>query len=315
MNEHVSVLLDECINALNIHEDGIYIDATLGRAGHSKAILAKLKKGHLYAFDKDQEAIDKCRHELQTSLDRVTLIHADFIHLKEELNKFGIQEVDGILFDLGVSSPQFDEASRGFSYRFDARLDMRMDQSQALDAYQVINQYEESELRNIFWQYGEEHYAHKIAHRIVERRKIKPISTTFELVEIIKECLPSYELRKKKHPAKQVFQAIRMAVNDELNHLAIALEEACDLLSVKGRLAIISFHSIEDRVVKNILKKHCEQERPDSRIAIKESDIPQADFSLINKKPIVASDQELSRNRRSHSAKLRIIERRKKSNG
>ncbi|QRG86169.1 16S rRNA (cytosine(1402)-N(4))-methyltransferase RsmH [Bulleidia sp. zg-1006] len=315
MSEHISVLLEESMEALNLHPDGIYVDATLGRAGHSTEILKQLSTGHLYAFDKDEQAIEECSLKLKDYEKKVTLIHADFSRMVEKLHELGVEKVDGILFDLGVSSPQFDQGERGFSYRFEARLDMRMDQKQDLDAYQVVNNYSAKELTDIFFKYSEERYAPKIASKICEVRAIQPIETTFELVDIIKSCLPAKELRKKKHPAKQVFQAIRMEVNDELGSLEQALNQACSLLEEGGRLAVISFHSIEDRMVKHILKKHCEVEQPDTRLPIKSRDIKQADFRLVHKKPILAKETELEINRRSHSAKLRVIERRIKEYG
>lgn len=311
MSQHISVLLEESLEALNIQANGTYVDATLGRAGHTKEILKRLKDGHLYAFDKDKEAIQTCQESLKEFEQKVTLIYSDFSKMKEKLNELKVTQVDGILFDLGVSSPHFDESERGFSYRFDARLDMRMDQSQSLDAYEVVNSYSEAQLRDIFFRYSEERYSSKIAKKIVQLRQEKPIETTFELVELIKTCLPQKELRKKKHPAKQVFQAIRMEVNNEVGGLKEALQQACDLLKPEGRLAVISFHSVEDRLVKTILKSKCEVKQPDRRIPIKEADLEKADFSLISKKPIVASSEELENNRRSHSAKLRVIERRK----
>ena len=315
MSEHISVLLEESLEALKILPEGIYVDATLGRAGHSVEILKKLTTGHLYSFDKDQQAIEECSLKLKSYAEKVTLIHADFSKMMEELQSLGVEKVDGILFDLGVSSPQFDQGNRGFSYRFEARLDMRMDQSQDLDAYQVVNHYSAKELKDIFLKYSEERYAPMIANKICKIRERKPIETTFELVNIVKSCLPAKELRKKKHPAKQVFQAIRMEVNDELGTLEQALNQACSLLKEGGRLAVISFHSIEDRMVKTILKKHCEIEKPDPRLPIRFEDIQQADFRLVYKKPILAKEAELENNHRAHSAKLRVIERRTKEYG
>lgn len=307
--KHVSVLLHETVDSLNVKPDGIYVDGTLGRAGHAKYLISKLTTGHLYAFDKDEQALEESKNNLEGYLDKVTMIHADFSSMKEELYKLGIEKVDGIMMDLGVSSPQFDDSERGFSYRFDARLDMRMNQEQDLDAEKIVNTYSEKELIRILREYGEERYAMSIAKAIVKRRSIKPIHTTFELVDVIKSALPAKELRKKGHPAKQTFQAIRIEVNGELSALQKGLEEALDLLDVNGRCAVITFHSLEDRIVKNTFKDYSSAPFVEPRIPLKVEQMEQASFQLINRKPILATQEELNENNRSHSAKLRVIER------
>ncbi len=307
--KHVSVLLHETVDSLNVKPDGIYVDGTLGRAGHAKYLISKLTTGHLYAFDKDEQALKESRINLEGSLDKVTMIHADFSSMQEELKKLGVEKVDGIMMDLGVSSPQFDDSERGFSYRFDARLDMRMNQEQELDAEKVVNTYSEKELVRILREYGEERYASSIAKAIVKKRSIKPIHTTFELVDVIKSALPAKELRKKGHPAKQTFQAIRIEVNGELTALQNGLEEALDLLDVNGRCAIITFHSLEDRIVKNIFRDYSSAPFVEPRLPLKAEQMEQASFQLINRKPILATQEELNENNRSHSAKLRVIER------
>lgn len=307
--KHVSVLLHETVDSLDVKPDGIYVDGTLGRAGHAKYLISKLTTGHLYAFDKDEQALEESRINLSDCLDKVTMIHADFSSMQEELHRRGITHVDGIMMDLGVSSPQFDDSQRGFSYRFDARLDMRMNQEQELDAEKVVNTYSESELVRILREYGEERYASSIARAIVKRRTQATIQTTFELVDVIKSALPARELRKKGHPAKQTFQAIRIEVNNELGALKKGLEEALDLLDVNGRCAIITFHSLEDRIVKNTFREYSSAPFVDPRIPLKAEQMEQASFQLVNKKPILATQEELDENHRSHSAKLRVIQR------
>lgn len=307
--EHISVLLHETVDMLNVKPDGIYVDGTLGRGGHAKLLISKLTTGHLYAFDKDEQALAESRENLKECLDKITMIHNDFSSMKEELKKYGIEHVDGIMMDLGVSSPQFDDPERGFSYRYDARLDMRMDREQELDAYQVVNTYELKDLIRILKTYGEEKYAVGIARAIVKRREAKPIETTFELVDVIKSALPNAILHKKGHPAKQTFQALRIEVNNELGALQKGLEEALDLLNVNGRCAIITFHSLEDRIVKNTFKDYSSAPYVEPKLPVKQSQIEQASFQLINRKPVVAMAEELEENHRSHSAKLRGIER------
>jgi 16S rRNA (cytosine1402-N4)-methyltransferase len=307
MDEHISVLLNESIEGLNIKEDGIYVDATLGRAGHSSHILSKLsERGKLYCFDKDNDAMEVSRNRLSAISPQFELIHSDFRKMKEELNKRGISSVDGILFDLGVSSPQLDNGERGFSYNYDARLDMRMNQEDKLDAYTIVNTYSETDLRQLIFNYGDERYASSIARNIVEARKVKPIVTTFELVDIIKRSVPAKYLRET-HPAKRTFQAIRIEVNDEMNGLKEALKDAMSLLKPKGRLVVITFHSLEDRIVKEAFKEASEPEKWNRYMPVTNV-TSSVEFAIVNKKPIVASEEELSINRRSHSAKLRILE-------
>lgn len=303
--EHVTVLLHEAVDYLDIKPDGIYIDGTLGRGGHSQLILSKLLTGKLYAFDKDQEAIKKVNIEDE----RFEIINADFRDMAYEMSIRNVEKVDGILLDIGVSSPQFDEASRGFSYRFDDRLDMRMDQSQALNAYEVVNTYSEDDLKRIFYEYGEEKYASSVAKNIIKYRKLNPIKTTFELVDIIKASLPNKELRKKGHPAKQVFQALRIEVNDELGALRQAIEQGAQLLNHKGRYAIITFHSLEDRIVKKMFNTLKQGEVLDARIPLMPDQIVESGFDVITRKPVLASSEELEANKRARSAKLRVLER------
>lgn len=307
--KHVSVLLNETVDLLNVKPDGIYVDGTLGRGGHTSLLLSRLTTGHVYAFDKDQQAIEESKVNLQKYEGKVTFIHSDFGNMKEALKEYGISKVDGVMMDLGVSSPQFDDPSRGFSYRFDARLDMRMDQSQDLDAYKVVNTYSFANLTKILSRYGEVRFAKQIARAIEKARQEKPIETTFELVDIIKSALPATELRKKGHPAKQTFQALRIEVNDELGSLRRGLEEACDLLNVHGRCAVITFHSLEDRMVKQTFKDLTTAPFVDPKIPLTVDQMEQASFLNLTKKPIVADEEESIENRRSHSAKLRGIER------
>ena len=252
--KHVSVLLHETVDLLNVKPDGIYVDGTLGRGGHAGLLISKLTTGHLYAFDKDEQAIAESRENLKDSLDKVTFIHNDFRYMQEELSRYGVEHVDGVMMDLGVSSPQFDDPKRGFSYRYDARLDMRMDQEQSKDAWQVVNTYPYQDLVRILREYGEERYAVQIARAIEHRRQEGPIDTTFQLVDVIRSALPEKELHKKGHPAKQTFQALRIEVNDELDSLERGLREACGLLDLHGRCAVITFHSLEDRLVKTTFK-------------------------------------------------------------
>ncbi|MGI6608099.1 MAG: 16S rRNA (cytosine(1402)-N(4))-methyltransferase RsmH [Erysipelotrichaceae bacterium] len=308
--KHKSVLLEETVVNLNIKEDGIYVDGTLGRAGHSSEILKKITSGHLYCFDIDQQAIEESDEILKKISDNYTIINANFISIKERLNELGVDKVDGILLDIGVSSPQFDNPERGFSYRYDSRLDMRMDQSQSLDAYKIVNEYEFKELVRILRNYGEEKYAKEIARAIEKQRQNSPIETTGQLVEIIKSVLPAKVLNKKGHPAKQSFQALRIEVNNELENLRIATKKAIELLNSKGRCAIITFHSLEDEIVKRIFKEASLPQVIDKRIPLKETEIPESEYRLVNKKVITASKEELEKNRRAQSAKLRVIERR-----
>lgn len=308
MFHHISVLLNETIDGLNIKEDGIYVDCTLGGGGHSQEILKRLTTGHLYCFDQDQTAIEAARQRLSQISDKFTIIYSNFKNLKNELAKLGIDKVDGVVFDLGVSSPQFDDGSRGFSYNYDAKLDMRMDRSQKLTAYDIVNTYAFEELVHILYKYSDEKFAKQIARAIERHRENKPIETTFELVDIIKEAIPAPARRKGGHPAKRTFQALRIAVNDELNVFEYALNDALDLLNVGGRVAVITFHSLEDKICKYTFQEVTKQ--PDVHISVPV--IPeylQPKFKKITRKPIIASEDELNENHRSHSAKLRIIER------
>ena len=309
MAEHIPVLLNETIQGLNINPSGTYVDLTVGRGGHSSEILARLKDGRLICVDQDEEAIVASTARLSKISNRFEMVRANFSELETILANLGIKEVDGILMDLGVSSPQFDKGERGFSYKEDARLDMRMDQRQELTAYQIINTYALEDLTKIFQIYGEEKYSYSIAKNIIKAREAKPIETTLELVEIIKRSKPMKELKKVGHPAKQVFQALRIAVNDELNVLEKALTAALKHLKPGGRLAVITFHSGEDRIVKNYFKEAAisEGNRIDGPMLEKEKE-----FDLINRKPIVASESELEMNHRSASAKLRIIARKER---
>lgn len=307
--EHYSVMLHESIEALNINPEGIYVDCTLGRAGHSKEICKRLTSGRLIAFDKDVEAIAKSKLVLEEYKDKVTIIHSDFKNIKNNLEAIGVNKIDGFLMDLGVSSPQFDDEARGFSYRFNSRLDMRMDQTQELDAYKVVNEYEFKDLVYILSCYGEEKFAKQIARAIERARELKPIETTFDLVDVIKSALPAKVLSKKGHPAKQTFQAIRIEVNQELTALKKGLEDALDMLNSDGVGAVITFHSLEDRIVKQTFNSLCKVEVVDKRIPLRASELPKADYILVNKKPLLASQNELEENNRSHSAKLRVIKR------
>ena len=250
MFHHKSVLLQETIEGLQIKEDGIYVDCTLGGGGHSSEILKRLTSGHLYCFDQDQEAIDAARERLLKISDNFTIIYSNFKNIKNELHKLGVEKVDGIVFDLGVSSPQFDDGERGFSYNYDAKLDMRMDRSQSLSAYDIVNTYDYHELVKILYKYSDEKFAKQIARKIEQHREERKIETTFELVDIIKEAIPAYARRKGGHPAKRTFQALRIAVNDELNVFDEALSDALDLLNIGGRVAVITFHSLEDKICK-----------------------------------------------------------------
>lgn len=307
MSEHITVLKEEAVDALNIKDDGIYVDATLGGGGHSSLILSKLKKGHLYSFDQDDYAISRAKEKLDTVGNNYTIIKSNFVNLKERLNELGVYHIDGILYDLGVSSFQFDMEERGFSYRLDGPLDMRMNQNQELSAKTIINEWPVSKLIEIFYRYGEEKFAKQIAFQIDKVRHEKEISTTFELVDIIKSALPQKVLKQKGHPAKQVFQALRVAVNDELTVFEKSLLDALDMLNSDGRAVVITFQSLEDRICKSIFKEKSTLDIPEGLPVIIKEEAP---FELISRKPILPSEEELNNNNRSHSAKMRILRKR-----
>ena len=306
IEKHKSVLLEETISSLNLNENSIVVDATLGYGGHSSNILDRIKTGHLFAFDQDSEAIRHSTDRLSKIGTNFTIIESNFVHMKDKLQDLGITQVDAILFDLGVSSPQLDEGERGFSFHVDAKLDMRMDQSQSLSAYHVVNEYSKERLALIFKKYGEDKFSNNIAKRIVEVRKEKPIETTLELVEVIKSAVPM-KFRLEKHPARQIFQAIRIEVNHELDVLEPALSQALQLIKVGGRVAVITFHSLEDRIVKQFFK---EKTKIDDKVKgmpnIPEEYLPE--FRLVYSKAVVPSDEELTDNPRERSSKLRVIE-------
>ena len=308
--KHITVLLNEAVDGLNIKPDGTYVDCTLGGGGHSGLILSKLSgNGKLYSFDQDITAINfnKGKFKEKNELGKINFIKSNFRNISEELNKRNISGVDGILYDLGVSSPQFDNADRGFSYNYDAPLDMRMDQSQSLTARDVVNDWSYEQLVRIFFRYGEEKFAKSIARRIEKVRQQTPIETTGQLVDLIKEAIPAKARRKGGHPAKKTFQAIRIAVNDELGALEESLEQALDLLNPGGRISVITFQSLEDRLVKVMFKQKTSlPELPPGLPVIPDSQ--KVEYKLITRKPIVPSEDEITHNNRAHSAKLRIIE-------
>lgn len=306
MEKHKSVLIDEAISGLNINPSGIYVDCTLGRAGHALKIANQLNRdGRLIGFDQDIEAINESSSILKSF--QPLLIHANFRQLKNELNHHEIKNIDGFLFDFGVSSPQLDEGERGFSYQQDAKLDMRMNQSSHLTAYEIVNEWPYEKLVNIFFTYGEEKFSKQIARHIERNRQIKKIETTFELVEIIKDAIPAPARRKGGHPAKRTFQAIRIAVNDELNAINEALHQAAELCTIGGRIVVITFHSLEDRLCKAVFNKWTrEKPTPRGLPIIPEENL--APFKLLTKKPVVPSDEEIKANRRARSSKLRIVE-------
>jgi len=305
MYKHVTVLLDEAVEKLNINPSGIYVDCTLGGGGHSSAILERLEDGHLYCFDQDDYAIEKSTQKLRSVSNNFTIIKSNFANIKDELLDRGISKVDGILYDLGVSSYHFDIPERGFSYNEDAILDMRMDQSQELTAKEVVNTYSAKDLMRIFSRYADIKYSPRLANAIVKYRENNMITRTLELVEIIKDATPQ-AIRRKAHPAKKAFQAIRIEVNKELEVLEKSLESALELLKKDGRIVVISFHSLEDRLVKNMFRDAVETDIP-SGVPIRESDIVK-DFRLITRKPIIPTDDEILANNRAHSAKMRIVE-------
>lgn len=306
--EHETVLKEELVNKLHIKPDGIYVDCTLGGAGHALEVASQLNEdGILIGFDQDINALESAKERLKEYGDQIVLIHANFRHLERELNKRGITHVDGIYFDLGASSPQLDEKERGFSYRYDAKLDMRMNQTQSLSAFNVVNEWSYEQLVSIFFNYGEERFSRQIARKIEAVREEKPIETTFELVEIIKDAIPAPARRRGGHPATRTFQAIRIAVNDELKSFHDTLQQAARIVNVNGRVAVITFHSLEDRLCKRAFQKWSTQKEVPRGMPI----IPEgfdAPFKRITRRPIVPSDDEVERNRRSRSAKLRVVE-------
>ncbi|UOR12929.1 16S rRNA (cytosine(1402)-N(4))-methyltransferase RsmH [Halobacillus amylolyticus] len=308
MFEHYSVLKEETIKGLHIQPNGVYVDCTLGGGGHAEEIASRLnEEGQLIAFDQDEHALEAARTRLDSYKDRITFVHANFRQLEEKLAELGLEQVDGILYDLGVSSPQLDVAERGFSYHNDAPLDMRMNQSDELSAWHVINEWPYESLVRIFFKYGEEKFSKQIARKIEAAREVKEIHTTNELVELIKEGIPAPARRKGGHPAKRVFQAIRIAVNDELGAFQDTLHQAARMVSVDGRIAVITFHSLEDRLCKQAFKKWSSNPPlPKNIPVIPEDKLPP--FKLITRKPIVAENNELEDNRRSRSAKLRVVE-------
>ena len=301
-NKHKSVLLDECIENLNLKDDSVIVDCTLGYAGHSSEILKRINRGFLFAFDQDSEAILSSTKRLDKIGNNYEIIKSNFVNIKEELNKRNITNVDGILYDLGVSSPQLDEDYRGFSFHQDARLDMRMNQESNLDAYKVVNTYSYDELVNIFYKYGEEKYATSIAKGII---KCRPITTTLELVEVIKNNVPE-KYKREKHPARKIFQAIRIEVNDELNVFENSLKDALELLNIGGRICVITFHSLEDKICKNVFNSVSKIDENLKHLpVIPKEYLPK--FKVV--KTINPSKYELEENSRARSAKLRIIER------
>lgn len=308
MFDHTTVLLKETVDGLSINPDGIYVDCTLGGAGHSEYLVQQLStKGRLICFDQDITAIENAKVRLENYLDRVTFVHSNYRYIKEELQKLNIEKIDGILYDLGVSSPQLDTPERGFSYHHDAPLDMRMDQTAEISAFHVVNEWSYEDLVRIFFRYGEEKFSKQIARKIEEARKHAPIETTGELVELIKEGIPAPARRKGGHPAKRVFQAIRIAVNDELGAAEDSLVDAIDLLKVGGRISVITFHSLEDRLTKTIFKEASSlPDLPPGLPVIPDEYKPT--LKLITRKPILPSEEELEANNRSRSAKLRIAE-------
>ncbi len=305
---HKSVLLRESVDALQIRPDGVYVDGTLGGGGHSEAIAAQLTTGRLIGIDRDERAIERATRRLSPLMDRITVVHGNFRELGAILDRLGVGKADGMLFDLGVSSPQLDETERGFSYMADAPLDMRMDEQESLTAREVVNDWPEERLRRVLYDFGEERYAPRIAAAIVRSREVRPIETTLELVDVIRGAMPAAALREKQHPAKRSFQAIRIAVNDELEAVSEMLSTAADRLRPGGRLAVISFHSLEDRLVKNAIASRekgctCPRDFPVCTCGFVQT------LKSVTRRPITASQQELEENPRARSAKLRVAER------
>ncbi|MCL2221025.1 MAG: 16S rRNA (cytosine(1402)-N(4))-methyltransferase RsmH [Oscillospiraceae bacterium] len=306
--KHLPVLLSESIDYLNIKPDGIYVDGTLGRGGHTVEIASRLNSGKLIAIDADEQAIKEAREITEGFEDRITFIHDNFRDLKNILNGLGIDSVHGMIFDLGVSSPQLDDMSRGFSYMQDSKLDMRMDRRNTLTAHDIVNGMSEENLRKLFFEYGEERYSRQIARKIVVEREKSTVETTGQLSNIIFSAIPAQARRENQHPSKRIFQAIRIAVNDELDSIKQALQDAPGLLKPKGRLCVISFHSLEDRIVKNSFREHSEGCRCSKKLPVCVCG-RKPELKIITKKPIVASSGEIETNPRSRSAKLRVAER------
>jgi 16S rRNA (cytosine1402-N4)-methyltransferase len=308
MFEHKTVLLEETVAGLDIKPDGVYVDCTMGGAGHSELILKQLSsQGKLYAFDQDETAIENAKSKLSKYGDKITMIKSNFLHLKEALGDAGVTEVDGVLYDLGVSSPQLDTPERGFSYHHDAPLDMRMDKDASLSAYEVVNEWPYEDLVRIFFRYGEEKFSKQIARKIEAAREKAPIETTSQLVELIKEAIPAPARRKGGHPAKRIFQAIRIAVNDELGVFEKSLEQAIDILKPGGRISVITFHSLEDRICKATFKKASETPPLPPGLPIIPDEFKPV-LKLVARKPILPSEEELEENNRARSAKLRVAE-------
>ncbi|EOB8654299.1 16S rRNA (cytosine(1402)-N(4))-methyltransferase RsmH [Staphylococcus aureus] len=308
MFHHISVMLNETIDYLNVKENGVYIDCTLGGAGHALYLLNQLNDdGRLIAIDQDQTAIDNAKEVLKDHLHKVTFVHSNFRELTQILKYLNIEKVDGIYYDLGVSSPQLDIPERGFSYHHDATLDMRMDQTQELTAYEIVNNWSYEALVKIFYRYGEEKFSKQIARRIEAHREQQPITTTLELVDIIKEGIPAKARRKGGHPAKRVFQALRIAVNDELSAFEDSIEQAIELVKVDGRISVITFHSLEDRLCKQVFQEYEKgPEVPRGLPVIPEAYTPK--LKRVNRKPITATEEDLDDNNRARSAKLRVAE-------
>ena len=301
---HISVLLNECIENLNLKDDSVIVDCTLGYGGHSSEILKRITKGKLYSFDQDDEAIKSAKNRLDKIGNNYTIIRSNFVNLESEIKKYE-NSVDGILYDLGVSSPQLDEAERGFSFHNNAELDMRMDKTSPLTAYDVVNNYSYEELTNILYKYGEEKYASSIAKKIIKERELKPIKTTLELVEIIKSAVPE-KYKRDKHPARKTFQAIRIEVNKELDVFESSLRQALDLVKIGGRVCVITFHSLEDKICKNIFKSVSEVDKNLRNMPIIPDELMPKYKVIANIKP---SLEELANNNRARSARLRVIER------
>ncbi|MGD6841918.1 16S rRNA (cytosine(1402)-N(4))-methyltransferase RsmH [Bacillus infantis] len=308
MFDHKTVLLEETVAGLDIKPDGVYVDCTMGGAGHSELILTQLSsQGKLYAFDQDETAIENAQMKLSKYGDKITIIKSNFLYLKEELEMAGVTEVDGVLYDLGVSSPQLDTPERGFSYHHDAPLDMRMDKDASLSAYEVVNDWPYEDLVRIFFRYGEEKFSKQIARKIEAAREKAPIETTYQLVELIKDAIPAPARRKGGHPAKRIFQAIRIAVNDELGVFEKSLEQAIDILKPGGRISVITFHSLEDRICKATFKKASETPPLPPGLPIIPDEFKPV-LKLVARKPILPSEEELEENNRARSAKLRVAE-------